>query len=148
MKKVRSWVEVDAAPATVWAVLADFDTYPEWNPVEISMKGEPVTGTVLEHTQRLTPDGKARTFRPTIVAATPGEELAWRGKVYIPGVFDVLHRFWLEPLDDGRRTRLHQDEDFSGLLVPLSGKAIGETERAFAIANTAIKARAESREQS
>lgn len=145
MVNLRTAVEINAAPTAVWAVLVDFAAYPEWNPVEVSMKGEPIVGTILEHTQQLTPGGKKRTFRPTIVTATPERELAWRGKIAFRGIFDVHHRFSLEPLDGGKRTTVHQDEHFSGVLVPLTRATLKQTERAFVTANNALKARVETR---
>lgn len=60
-----------------------------------------------------------------------------------PGVFDVIHQFRLEPLPDGR-TRLHQNEQFRGVLIPFSGGTLRTTREAFALANAAIKARSES----
>ena len=83
MKELTSMIEIDAAPPTVWGVLTDFASNGEWNPVEISMKGQAVEGTVLEHTSQL-PGGKPMTFRPTIVTAKPNEELAWKGKIVVP----------------------------------------------------------------
>ena len=141
MKELTSTVEIDAAPPTVWAVLTDFASYGEWNPVEISMKGRPVEGTVLEHTSRL-PGKKPMTFRPTIITAKPNKELAWKGKVLVPGLFDVVHRFLLEPLPEGG-TRLHQREQFRGVLVPFVGATLRETRAAFDLANAAIKRRSE-----
>jgi hypothetical protein len=141
MKELASMIEIEASPATVWTVLTDFDAYAEWNPVEISMKGRPVEGSLLQHTSRL-PGRKPMTFRPMIVTAKPNEELAWKGKLFVPGVFDVVHRFRLHPLGNGH-TRLHQTEQFKGLLIPFSGATLRKTREAFDIANAAIKARSE-----
>jgi hypothetical protein len=141
MKELTSMVEIDAAPSTVWEVLTDFASYGQWNPVEISMKGRAVAGTVLEHTSRL-PGSKPMTFRPTIVCAKPNEELAWKGKVVVPGMFDVVHRFRLERLPRGG-TRLHQSEQFRGVLIPFLGATLRKTRGAFDLANAAIKRRAE-----
>ena len=142
MKELISTIDIDASPDTVWRVLTDFDSYAEWNPVEISMKGQAAEGTVLEHTAQL-PGKKPMTFRPTIVTAKPNEELAWKGKVFMPRVFDVFHQFRLEPLPRGR-TRLHQSEQFRGVLIPFSGATLRKTHEAFDLANRAIKARSES----
>lgn len=141
MKQIRTSIDIDAAPATVWTVLTDFNAYPQWNPVEVSMKGRPVEGSVLEHTAQL-PGGKPMTFRPTISVVRDQQELAWKGGLWRPGLFDVLHEFRLETLSD-QHTRLHQDEQFRGLLVPLLAGALRKTERGIELANRAIKARAE-----
>ena len=91
------------------------------------------------------PDSGAMTFRPLIQRLQPQRELQWRGHLLIPGLFDGAHRFALEPLADGLRTRLHQDEAFSGLLVPLLMNAAGrrKTEAGFKAMNAALKQRAE-----
>ena len=142
MKQISTSVDIDAPSATVWKVLTDFDAYPLWNPVEVSMKGQPVEGSVLEHTARL-PGRKPMTFRPTITAVRDQQELAWKGALWRPGLFDVLHEFRLESLSD-QHTRLHQDEQFRGLLVPLLAGTLRTTERGIELANRAIKRRAES----
>ena len=146
MKELAAEIEIDAPPETVWQVLTDFDAYPEWNPVEIEMKGRPVEGTTLEHTSKL-PGNRPMTFRPTIVEASPNRTLAWDGRLFMPGLFDVRHRFALEPLNDGR-TRLRQSEVFRGVLIPFVGGTLRKTEQAFGIANRAIKERAESVQRS
>ena len=136
-----SEIEIQAPPDTVWAVLTDFSAYPDWNPIEIEMRGEAVVGTRLHHTSKL-PGRKPMRFSPTIVAADPGRVLAWQGRIAVPHLFDVHHRFELSPATtDG--TRLRQSETFSGLLVPFLAKTLRQTEEAFEIANQAIKSRAE-----
>ena len=137
-----SEIEIQAPPDTVWAVLTDFPAYPDWNPIEIEMHGEPVVGTQLHHTSKL-PGRKPMRFSPTIVAADPGRVLAWEGRVVIPYLFDVHHRFELSPATT-EGTRLRQSERFSGLLVPFLAKTLRQTQEAFEIANQAIKSRAES----
>lgn len=141
MRMLTSEIEVDAPPATVWQVLTDFDAYAEWNPIEIQMQGRPVEGTTLEHTSRL-PGRRPQRFRPTIVEVRPLEALAWEGRLFLPRLFDVRHRFVLEPLAEGR-TRLRQSEQFWGLLIPFVGGTLRNTQAAFEIANRALKARAE-----
>ncbi|HEX6394884.1 MAG TPA: SRPBCC domain-containing protein [Acidimicrobiales bacterium] len=140
-KTLVSVIDIQAPTVTVWAVLTDFPAYPDWNPIEIEMYGEPVVGTRLQHTSKL-PGRKPMRFTPTIVAAEPGRVLAWDGRVLVPHLFDVHHRFELSPAaTDG--TRLRQSERFSGLLVPFLTKTLRQTQEAFEIANQAIKSRAE-----
>jgi hypothetical protein len=141
-RTLTSEITIQASPQTVWAVLTDFPAYPEWNPIEIQMEGEPITGTVLHHTSKL-PGSKPRRFSPTIVAAEPGRVLAWEGRILAPGLFDVHHRFELSPTGENATT-LRQSERFSGLLIPFSGKTLRQTQAAFETANQAIKSRSES----
>lgn len=145
MKALSSDIDIDARPETVWQVLTDFPTYAEWNPIEIEMKGQPIAGSILEHTSRL-PGRKPMRFRPTIVEVKANEALAWKGRLFLPGLFDVQHRFSLEPLSEGR-TRLRQSEQFRGVLIPFVGGTLRKTHDAFGIANQALKTRAESMER-
>jgi hypothetical protein len=139
---LMSEIQIQASPQTVWAVLTDFRAYPEWNPVEIKMEGEPVVGTVLHHTSKL-PGRKPMRFSPKIVAAEPGRVLAWEGRILVPGLFDVHHRFELSPAGGGA-TILRQSERFSGVLIPFFANTLRQTQVAFETANQAIKSRSES----
>jgi hypothetical protein len=139
---LTSEILIDAPSETVWQVLVDFASYKDWNPVEIEAKGEATVGAVLEHTSKL-PGRKPMTFRPTIIEASRPRALAWKGKVFVPGLFDVRHHFQIEPRG-AEQCRLQQFEHFSGLLVPLMGGVLCDTQAAFELANVAIKERAES----
>ena len=41
---LRAEIEIDAEPARVWAILMDFEAYPEWNPFITSIEGEQAVG--------------------------------------------------------------------------------------------------------
>ena len=140
MRRISAAVDIAATPDRVWAVLADLAAYPEWNPFIRSASGRLAEGARL--TVRLTPaGGRAMTFRPTVLAAEPGEQLRWVGRLIVPGIFDGTHQFALEDL--GGRTRLTQSETFRGLLVPFTGKTIARTEADFHALNRALKDRVE-----
>jgi hypothetical protein len=104
--------------------------------------GTPHPGEHL--TIRLQPvDGRAVTFRPTVLEATPAVRLRWLGHLLVPGIFDGEHRFTIQPLGDGQ-VRLVQQEDFRGLLVPLLAASLDRhTLPAFQQLNQALKRRAE-----
>lgn len=142
MTDLSSEIVIAAPVDVIWNVLADFDAYADWNPVEIHARGEAVVGRPLEHTARL-PGRKPMTFRAEIIQATPSRALAWKGKIVLPRLFAVTHHFEIEPLADGR-VRLRQFEHFSGLLVPFMRGMLRDTQAAFELANRAIKERAES----
>lgn len=87
--------------------------------------------------------GKARTFRPVLRAASPGEELRWKGQVLLPGLFDGEHFFRVTPLGPDRCRFVH-GEKFSGLLVPLFRSSQDSRTRAgFHAMNQALRDRAE-----
>lgn len=143
MTMLRHEIEIDASPEAVWAVLADTDAYPDWNPFVRKVEGELREGAKLE-VRIAPPGGRAMTFKPVVLAAEPGRELRWLGRLLLPGLFDGEHSFRLEPLEGGR-TRFTQAESFSGILVPLLRKTLGKTQAGFEQMNNALKLRVEAR---
>lgn len=143
MTMLRHEIEIDASPEAVWAVLADTDAYPDWNPFVRKVEGELREGAKLE-VRIAPPGGRAMTFKPVVLAAEPGRELRWLGRLLLPGLFDGEHSFRLEPLELGR-TRFTQAESFSGILVPLLRKTLGKTQAGFEQMNNALKLRVEAR---
>ncbi|MFC7490065.1 MULTISPECIES: SRPBCC family protein [unclassified Knoellia] len=138
-QRVERSVDIAAPPAKVWAALTDFAAYPEWNPFIRQLSGTARTGATL--TVEIHPaGGKAMTFSPTLLAADPGRELRWLGRVVAPGLLDGEHAFTLEAIPGG--TRLTQSEDFSGVLVPFVGSALDVGDD-FAAMNAAIRDRVE-----
>ena len=140
MRTISAAVDIAATPEQVWAVLADLDSYCEWNPFIQSASGQLAEGATL--TLRLVPSqGRAMTFRPKVLAAQPGVLLRWIGRLIMPGIFDGTHQFALEDL--GGHTRVTQSETFRGILIPFTGKTITQTETEFNKLNQALKQRAE-----
>ena len=138
-RRVARSVDIAAPPAQVWATLTDFAAYPSWNPFIRRLEGTARPGARL--TVEIHPSGgRAMTFTPTVLAAEPGRELRWLGRVVVPGVLDGEHAFILEPIPGG--TRLTQSETFSGVLVPLVGSAIDVGDD-FEAMNAALRDRAE-----
>ena len=143
MKRIRTEIEIEASAERVWQVLTDLAAFPDWNPFIQRAKGEVEVGEQLEVFIQ-PPDGRAMTFKPKVVKAEPNRELRWRGRLWMPGLFDGEHAFIIEPLGPGR-VRFEQGEAFGGILVPLlafMGLFI-KTERGFQEMNRALKARAE-----
>ncbi len=142
MHELHTSIDVDAPAETVWAVLTDFDAYPEWNGYT-RIEGEASEGTTL----RVSPGpdaARSPTFRPEVQRVVPNRELRWLGHLFVRGLFDGEHRFQIEPLGDDR-SRFVQSEQFSGLLVRPILRFVGaDTEANFEAVNRALKARAES----
>jgi len=141
-KKLVSQIEIDATAEQVWEVLTDFADYPAWNPFIVSAVGTAEVGTHLS--MRMQPvDARAVSLTPTVLEASPGRRLRWRGRFGVSGVFDAEHVFTLTSRDDGGVT-LSQTEEFSGLLVPfMAGSLDRHTLPAFVLMNEALKLRAE-----
>ncbi len=135
-------IEIDTQAERVWAVLSDFASYPQWNPFIKSIVGVPQQGARLQIA--IQPDGgRLMRFSPVVLAAQPGRELRWLGRLVFPGVFDGEHRFVIQPLAQDK-VRFEQSERFSGMLVrPLRASLDRDTRRGFEAMNRALKARAE-----
>jgi hypothetical protein len=142
VRSIETNVVIDASPARVWEVFADFERYPEWNPFVASLQGQVETGGRLE--ARLTPPGgKSMTFKPRVLACNAESEFRWLGHLLIPGLFDGEHQFKLEPIEGGG-TRFIQREEFTGILVRLILRMVGEsTRKGFEAMNAALKQRVE-----
>jgi hypothetical protein len=140
-RQISHTIEIAASPAEVWAVVSDTAAFPTWNPFIRKLEGKLQTGAKLSVT--IEPPGRRSTnFRPTVLAAQPGRELRWLGRILIPGVFDGEHSLVLEPTATGG-TRFTQGERFSGILVRLFSANLDSTEVGFKQMNEALKARAE-----
>lgn len=135
-------IEIGASPERVWAILADFPSYPAWNPLVRSVVGVPEAGERLRVVIR-PGGGRNMQFSPVVLKAMPGRELRWLGRLLLPGLLDGEHSFIIDPLGSDR-VRFRQGETFSGVLVGLfRGRLERETKRGFEEMNRALKRRAE-----
>ena len=141
MKELRASIDIQATPERVWDVLTDFASFSEWNPFITSLIGKAEPGAKL--TVRIEPpDGRAMTFKPTVLRADGAREFRWLGRLGLPRVFDGEHIFELQAHKGG--TRFVQREEFRGALVtPLLAWVGKSTEAGFKQMNEALKARAE-----
>lgn len=137
MKTICTTVEIDAAPHEVWSVLVDFPSHARWNPFFARIEGEPVVGSTLTIKARKDDGTEGMGFAPTVIEAKPARLLRWKGKLVIKGIFDGEHIFELIELGGGR-TRLEHSENFSGILIPLMGKVLADTEAGFNNFNAAL----------
>jgi hypothetical protein len=123
---IDTTVDIDASRDAVWDVLTDFASYSEWNP-SMRIEGTPEVGTKL--VVHLHADGDhGMSFKPKVLAATPGEELRWLGKLGFHG---------------NGTTRLNHGERFSGALVALAKGNSGNSGAAYEAFSQALKQRVE-----
>jgi hypothetical protein len=141
LREQRSEIEIDAPPERVWAVVTDFDAYPEWNPFIRRISGELREGARLE--VRIEPPGARTTpFKPTVRAVERNRELRWLGRLFVPGIFDGEQSLLIEPREGGR-SRFVMAERFTGFLVGFLKDTLAKTEGGFEQMNDALKARVE-----
>ena len=114
MHRIRTEAVIAASPERVWAVLADFDRYGEWNPLNLEARGLAVPGARIPMVFRNLAAGPGQTISQTVtlVACEPGKSLAWAG--HVPLLFKGRHHFTLEAAGDA--TRVLHGEDLGGLI--------------------------------
>ena len=139
MQTLHAAADIDAPAEQVWRVVTDFPRYPEWNPFIVRASGDQRVGGRLELTITA-PDVRAVTFRPRVVDLEPGRLIRWKGRLWIPGLFDGRHSLTVEPLDDAR-SRFTTHEDVSGILVPVLGKVMRASQQGFELMAEALARR-------
>lgn len=139
---ISTSIVIQSSPATVWAVLTNFESYPSWNPFIKQLTGDVAEGKTISVTLH-PPEGSPMSFKPTVLAFDAPREFRWLGKLWVKGLFDGEHRFVLQDNGDSTTTFLHS-EQFNGILVPLFQKMLDTKTRAgFEQMNEALKRRVE-----
>jgi hypothetical protein len=141
-KEIKTEILINATPEKVWAILTNFDNYPNWNPFVKSIKGEVKVGKKI--TVRIEPpNAKGMTFKPRVLVFIANKELRWLGHLLFAGLFDGEHKF--ELIDNGNGTTTFiQSEKFKGILVPFFKKQLdNNTKRGFEEMNMKLKELAE-----
>jgi hypothetical protein len=142
MHEIRTEIDIAATPERVWSVLTDFAAYPSWNPFIRCIAGNLRQGERLKVSIQPV-GGRAMTFRPTVLVATPNLELRWLGHLLVSGIFDGEHYLQISASTPGR-VRFVQGEKFSGLLVGIAKSSLDtKTKAGFVAMNQALKVRAE-----
>jgi hypothetical protein len=141
-KELISSIDIEAPAENVWELLIDFTAYPTWNPFITRAEGPlEVGGRLILRMQPV--GGSAVTLRPTVAEVVEGHRLRWQGRLGVRGLLDADHLFILES-QGATRSRLVQQEQFSGLLVPFVQRSLDHgTLPAFHAMNAALKDRAE-----
>lgn len=142
MRTLETEIHIDAPVETVWNILTDFSTYPEWNPFIRSIDGEPKAGSKLKVVIQ-PPDSKPMTFRPVCLESNATIIFSWIGHLGFKGIFDGEHIFQLEKLDSNSTRFIHK-ENFKGILVPFLWKQLDRgTRKGFVSMNEELKMRSE-----
>lgn len=142
MRRIEDEILIGAPIQVVWAVLTDFPAHAQWDPFLQFERASLRVGDRLR--VRVSPPGsKARTFTPTLTRCDPPVHYEWLGRVGLPGILDARHRFRLSEVAPDR-TRVHQEEVFTGLLSALFPGLLSRTEDGFRVMDAALKDRAES----
>ncbi len=116
-KEIVTELEIKAPAAVVWKLITDFSSYSSWNPLILSVKGDPTEGGKLDLLIHLflQTDMKAT---PTILKVEKDREIAWKGGLIIPGILDGEHVLQIHEI--GKNVvKLVQKEIWSGIMSPV-----------------------------
>jgi uncharacterized protein YndB with AHSA1/START domain len=85
--ELRAEVEIEADPDSVWAVLMDFEAYPDWNPFIHPIEGSQQVGAKLK-LRILPPDGRGTSLTPRVTVVEPARAFGWLGSLGVLHIFD------------------------------------------------------------
>lgn len=100
-------LEIDASPATVWNLLADFENYPSWNRYSPNVTG------IFSEGERIVVEAKlgSRTqlVENYIVSIKPESELCWQSADWFASYAKGLRCRWLVEQDNGTTLLIHHE---------------------------------------
>jgi hypothetical protein len=139
--------EVEAPAERVWAVIADLDAYPDWNPFVVACRSTLVVGDPIWMRVRIF-SFFVQPQRETIFEHVAGRRLRY-GLAPLPlGALASDRSHEVEPLGPGR-ARYVSHFELRGWLAPLVRALLGaRLAHGFAAMSDAIAVRAESLERS
>ena len=140
MKAIRTHRDIPFAPHQLWPVLADFDRYADWNPLNVWAAGQPHVGARVPMRFVDAGGGRGKIIAQTVTVTRcdPDRYLEWVG--HIPLLFTGRHFFELQPAPRG--TRLTHGEDLSGIIPAFfSPERIARQKAAYDAFNEALENR-------
>jgi hypothetical protein len=132
----------NSTPEKIWNILINFEEYELWNPFMTKVVGDAKLGSKIM-VKIQTVRGKERTYYPIITKFEIDKELRWKGKSFMPGIFDGERIFIIEKSTNNQVSFLHK-EIFTGLGVKFVGDKLGkDLKESFDKMNISLKSRAE-----
>jgi hypothetical protein len=141
MKEYSATTTIEASPETIWAIITDAPSFPEWDPVAERIEGRIAPGETIKAYTKLSP---GRAFPTKVTEFEPGRKMVWSGGMPL-GLFKGVRTFTLEPQGDNA-TKFTVREVFSGPLLPLFGGSIPDMTTPFQQFVDGLKKRAEDRD--
>jgi hypothetical protein len=108
---------IQSSPNRIWTLLTNAKDFPRWNSTVTAIDGEIRDGQRI----RIHVPGTDRTFAPLISSVVPAVHMTWTGG-FAP-LFKGVRTFELTPQSDGS-TLFVMQERFSGLMLPIVGRAM------------------------
>ena len=137
MKHFGASADINASAETIWSILTDAASYPEWDPNMVKLEGTVAAGeTVTAHTKL-----SSRAFPAQVSVFEPNKKMVWSSGMPL-GLFKGARTFTLEAQGEDA-TRVTVEETFTGLLMPIFGRTIPDLQPSFDSFVAGLKARAE-----
>lgn len=128
---------INATPETIWNIITDAQSYPEWEPNVVRIEGKIAEGeTVTAHVKHTD-----RAFPAKVTVFVPNQKMAWTGGMPL-GLFKGERTFTLTP--KGEAVEFTLREEFSGPLLFLMKGSIPDQTEMFQNFVAGLKQRAES----
>lgn len=136
--KLEHRLGITAPPEAIWAVIADIEGWPRWNPLYPKAEGRLSIGSKLTLTLAL--DGRApQVITPTIIDWVPNDQIHWRLSM-LGGLVRSTRYLEIEALSE-TGCIFSNGELFEGALGPTIAKRLRAPIRAgFAAMGEAVKA--------
>ena len=123
-KQIHNEIDIEAGPELVWEVLFEVSDYRNWNPFLVQVVGQARVGSYLDLTMS-PPGASPRQKKVLITSLKSSHEFSWKGTKGLTVFLSGYNRFRFIPLS-GHKTRLIQEETFSGVLVPFCATWLDE----------------------
>ena len=141
MRLLETSIDIDAPAQTVWAVLDELASYPEWNEMLPDIAGRTTVGGQVT-TTFVRPNTPVMKISPKITRIVAARELRWLTQAPDPSVFSGEHIFRIVSREGG--VTFHNDEIFRGSAVEERWPALNtNTRAAYEQVNARLKERAE-----
>ncbi len=138
MKQFSTSIAIRARAETIWSLLTDSGSYPNWNSTVEKVTGKIAQG---EKVTVFTKAAPGRAFPLTVTEFEPYRTMVWSGGMPL-GLFRGTRTYVLTPSKDGS-VEFAMREEFSGLLAPLITRSILDLQPAFDAFAADLKRQAE-----
>jgi hypothetical protein len=140
MKQFQANTTIKATPEIIWQILTDAPSYPNWDPNMIRLEGTVAPGQKVVAYTKLSPE---QAFPAKVTEFVPNQKMTWSSGLPL-GLFKGERTFTLRPNGQGAVDVVVQ-ETFTGLLMPILGRAIPDLTQSFRDFVSGLKKEAESR---
>lgn len=120
----RVGVRIDAPVSTVWALLVDAKSYPQWNRSVVSLEGQIAPGETLRLVSSASP---TRTFKLKVQVLEPEQRMVWGSG---GRAFGGQRTFVLTPRGPNQ-TDFMMTEDLGGTMMKMIQKKLPDLRKSF-----------------